>query len=316
MMNVLLLAATTFLIVFAGGYALITLLGRPPDKKAQEQLHQEYYKEEVVADYQPRSDTAPLLTQLLQITRLNDGLQWQLLQAGLLFKPSEMLFVSVAAGLGMYVASVLFALSTAAQGFLTLAGVTIPWIYVAARKQRRYKLLVTQLPEALQLVASSLRSGFSILRAIEVAANEMPSPISQEFRWVLDEVNVGVSMEKAFGHMTMRTQSPDVKLMVTAIQIQSSIGGDLAQVLETTSAMIRQRFQLTAEIAALTSEGRLSALILAGLPIGLAGIIHILNPEYMVPLIAEPMGHIMLIAGGALMLFGVLLISNMLNVDV
>ncbi len=315
-MSLLLLAGAIFLVTLIGSYVLMTTFGRPKDRPKQEQPRQRYRGEEVVAEYQPRTDTAPLLTHLLQITRGNDFLQWQLLQAGLLFKPSEMLFISVAAGLALYVTAVLFGLSTGAQGFLTLIGLSIPWIYVVVRKQTRYKLLVTQLPEALQLVASSLRSGFSILRAIEVVADEMPTPISQEFRWVLDEVNVGLSMEKAFGNMTRRTQSPDVKLMVTAIQIQSGVGGDLAEVLETTSGMIRQRFQLTAEIAALTAEGRLSALILGGLPIGLAGMIHILNPEYMHPLIAEPMGHMMLIGGGSLMLFGVLLIRNMLNVDV
>ena len=123
-------------------------------------------------------------------------------------------------------------------------------------------------------------------------------------------------MEKAFENMARRTRSPDVKLMVTAIQIQSGVGGDLAQVLEATGTMIRERFQLTAEISALTAEGRLSAGILGGLPIGLAVLIHMLNPDYLRPLTAEPLGIGMLVAGGSMMLMGLLIIKAMLNVDV
>jgi len=252
----------------------------------------------------------------LRGTRLNDAMQWELLRAGLLIKPSEMIAISVAAGVGAYMVALTLPPSLITRAFLLLIGLGSPWVYVQIRKQYRYKLLITQLPEALQLIASSLRSGFSILRAIEVVANEMPAPISREFRWVLDEVNVGVSMDRAFTHMVHRTASPDVKLMVTAIQIQSSVGGDLAEVLDTTSTMIRERFQLTAEVAALTAEGRLSAVILGGLPIGLALFIHMLNPEYLEPLMREPLGIGMMIGAGSLMIFGLLIIKNMLNVDV
>ncbi len=315
-MHPLMLIGAVFLAVLLGGYALLTAFALPQTAPAKQRLNVEVQKEQAPTGYRPRTDPAPLLTQSLRGTKLNQLLQWELLRAGLLIKPSEMLVICLSAGLTMYLAGLSFHLSTATHGVLTLAGLAAPWIYVSARKQHRQKLLITQLPEALQLVASSLRSGFSILRGISVAAEEMPAPISEEFRWVIDEVNVGVSMDKAFGNMTTRTANPDVKLMVTAIQIQSGVGGDLAEVLETTSAMIRERFQLTAEIAALTAEGRLSAIILGGLPIGLAMLIHMLNPTYLRPLVSDPLGIGMLIAGGSLMLLGLFIINSMLNVDV
>ncbi len=315
-MSPALLAGGIFVISSIGGYALVSALGFFKEKVPRRRLQEEGQPVADSGQAQLQADSAPLVTRLLRRTRLDDALQWELLRAGLLIKPSEMIAISVAAGIGAYMLALAFPPSLITKVSLLLIGLGSPWIYVQVRKQYRNKLLITQLPEALQLIASSLRSGFSILRAIEVVANEMPAPISREFRWVLDEVNVGVSTDRAFTHMVRRTASPDVKLMVTAIQIQSSVGGDLAEVLDTTSTMIRERFQLTAEVAALTAEGRLSAVILGGLPIGLGLFIHMLNPEYLQPLTTERLGIGMLIGAGSLMIFGLLIIKNMLNVDV
>jgi len=311
-----LLAGGIFVIFSIGGYALVSALSLSKDNVPRHRLQEEGQPAAERRQDEAQADSVPLITKLLRRTWLNDAMQWELLRAGLLIKPSEMIAISVAAGIGAYMVGLTLPPGLITRAFLLLLGLGSPWIYVQIRKQYRYKLLITQLPEALQLIASSLRSGFSILRAIEVVANEMPAPISQEFRWVLDEVNVGVSMDRAFTHMVQRTASPDIKLMVTAIQIQSAVGGDLAEVLDTTSTMIRERFQLTAEVAALTAEGRLSAVILGGLPIGLALFIHMLNPEYLQPLMSEPLGIGMTIGAASLMIFGMLIIKNMLNVDV
>ncbi len=315
-MSPTLVAGGVFVTLSIGAYALVSALTTPKDNVPRRRLQDEGELQADRKQPEAQTDSVPLITQLLSRTRLNNAVQWELLRAGLLIKPSEMIAISLAAGIGTYMVGLTLPPNLLSRAFLLLLGLGGPWIYVQIRKQYRYKLLITQLPEALQLIASSLRSGFSILRAIEVVANEMPAPISQEFRWVLDEVNVGVSMERAFTHMVHRTASPDIKLMVTAIQIQSAVGGDLAEVLETTSTMIRERFQLTAEVAALTAEGRLSAVILGGLPIGLAFFIHMLNPEYLQPLTSEPLGVGMMIGAASLMIFGMLIIKNMLNVDV
>jgi len=311
-----LVAGGIFVILNIGGYALVSALKFPRDEVARRRLEEQEQPAVDSGQDEAQADSAPLVTKLLSRTGVNDAIQWELLRAGLLIKPSEIIAISVAAGIGAYMVALAFPPSLITRAFLLLTGLGSPWIYVQVRKQYRNRLLITQLPEALQLIASSLRSGFSILRAIEVVANEMPAPISREFRWVLDEVNVGVSTDRAFTHMVHRTASPDVKLMVTAIQIQSSVGGDLAEVLDTTSTMIRERFQLTAEVAALTAEGRLSAVILGGLPIGLGLFIHMLNPEYLRPLTTEPLGIGMMIGAASLMIFGLLIIKNMLNVDV
>lgn len=312
------LAAAIFVLLTGGTYAAFAAFTPPHNLKERERLAQvtEEESDEPTSPSLHRRDWAPGLTILLRAFKLHDRIQWEILKAGLLLKPSEMTVLSLAAGGGVFLIGSLATKRLAASLMLSLFGMMVPWGYVMVRKTQRAKYIITQLPEALQLIASSLRSGFSILRAIRVAGDEMPPPISQEFTWLVDEVNVGISMENAFGNMAQRTQSSDVRLLVTAVQIQSKVGGNLAEVLETTAEMIRERFQLTAEIAALTSEGRLSAGVLTVLPIGLALMITVLNPNYLRPLITEPIGIAMLVVGGTLMLLGLLVIKAMLNVDV
>ncbi len=317
-MSPIVLAAVIFILLTTGAYAAVSALSHRGTEEERKRLsrvagRQLATKAEALRG---RRDSAPAVTILLRVLNLHDRVQWELLRAGLLFKPSEMATISLTAGVGAFLAGSLVTKTLPGQLILLLLGMMAPAGYVMMRKAQRAKHIITQLPEALQLIAASLRSGFSILRAIRVAGDEMPPPISQEFGWIVDEVNVGISMEKAFDHMAHRAQNPDVKLLVTAVQIQSKVGGNLAEVLETTAGMIRERFQLTAEIAALTSEGRLSASVLAGLPVGLGLMIAVLNPDYLKPLFTEPMGIAMLVAGGTLMLLGLIVIKAMLHVDV
>ena len=312
-----LFAIAIFVLLSATAYGMLVSITSPIHIQERRRLAQVAKPSSVRRQRRThRTDLAPWFTILLRALNLHERIQWDLLRAGLLLKPSEFTVISLAAGGVVLAMSVLITNVLAVQLTLSILGMTAPWFYVMMRKARRAKQITTQLPEALPLIASSLRSGFSILRAIKVAGDQMSPPISQEFGWVLDEVNVGISMQQAFGHMAQRTQSSDVKLMVTAVQIQSKVGGNLAEILETTGAMIRERFQLAAEIAALTSEGRLSAGVLAGLPIGLAVMINLLNPDYLRPLITEPLGIAMLVGGVTLMLLGLIVIKFLLSVDI
>lgn len=310
--------AAVFILLTSGLYAAFVALAPASNVQERRRLTQMAPTTSTVRgpNLGRRSDLAPQVTILLRALNLHDRIQWELLRAGLLLKPSEITTLCLTVGGGAFLVSSLLTTRLSSRLMLSVFGMIMPWIYVMMCKGQRSKHIITQLPEALQLIASSLRSGFSIMRAIKVVSDEMPPPISQEFGWLLDEVNVGIAMDRAFGNMAQRTQSSDVKLMVTAVQIQSRVGGNLAEILETTAAMIRERFQLTAEIAALTSEGRLSAGVLTALPIGLALMIHLLNPDYLRPLVAEPLGLAMLLAGGTLMLLGLIVIKAMLTVNV
>ncbi len=261
-------------------------------------------------------DPAPALARLLHLTGLQSRLRWELVQAGVMLWPSELFALSAGIGaLGWSLGRI--GLHSDLLGLLlTGAGLAAPWLAVSARRAQRLKRLTQQLPSALTMLASSLRSGYSLLRAFQVLAEEMSPPLADEVRRVLDETNVGYSLEQALTNLVQRTQSADVKLVVTAIQIQSRVGGNLAEILDRTAALIRDRFALSSEIAALTAEGRMSTAVLIGLPVGLGAIIQLLSPGYLTPLWTDPLGRVMLTGAAGMLGLGILIIKKMLDVTI
>lgn len=307
----LLLGAAAFLLLAAGGALLAWRWALPaPDAAVG--------RSPARAQRPPSAlrDPAPALARLLHLTGLQSRLRWELMQAGVMMWPSELFALSAGTGaLGWCLGRI--GMHSDLLGLLLAgAGLTAPWLAVGARRAQRLKRLTQQLPAALTMLASSLRSGYSLLRAFQVLTEEMQPPLSEEVRRVLDETNLGYSLEQALTNLVQRTQSADVKLVVTAIQIQSRVGGNLAEILDKTAALIRDRFQLGSEIAALTAEGRMSTAVLIGLPVGLGLIIHLLSPGYLTPLWTDPLGRMMLTAAAGMLGLGILIIKKMLDVTI
>ncbi len=261
-----------------------------------------------------RPDVIPWVTRLLSGTRMQRWLQTQIIQAGLLLRPSELL---VLVGLGACVGGLggfVFGQAVwAAPGALLLG--SAPWVYIKIQQARRKKRLTQQLPDALDLMCASLRAGYGFVQALGTVANEMASPLRDEARRLVDEVRLGLSIEAALQRMIERTGTPDFELMCSAVQIQTRTGGNLAEVLGNLSEVIRARVRLAGEVAALTAEGRLSAVILLALPFAFAGILSYLSPGYLRPLLIEPLGQILLGTGSVLMGVGAVLIHRMLQLD-
>jgi tight adherence protein B len=151
---------------------------------------------------------------------------------------------------------------------------------------------------------------------MQMIAQEMPPPISQEFQRVLNETNVGRSLEDALKDVVARTQSYDFDLVVTAVLIQLSVGGNLADILESIGATIRERVQIMGEMRSLTVEGKLSGVILILLPIVLGIALSVANPTYMRVLIEDPLGKMMLGIGAMLQIAGGLVMRSMLKLDI
>ena len=261
-------------------------------------------------------DPAPALSRLLHLTGFQSRLRWEIVRAGIMLWPSELLALSAGiAALGWVLGRIV--LHQNLVGILLAgAGLAVPWLLIGARRAQRLKRLTRQLPSALTMIASSLRSGYSLLRALQVLANEMQAPISEEVGRVLDETNVGYSLEQALTNLVERTRSADVKLVVTAIQIQLRVGGNLAEILDNTAALIRERFQLASEVSALTAEGRMSTAVLVGMPIGLGALIHLMSPGYLSPLFTDPLGRLMLLVAAAMLTLGMVIIRKMLTVTI
>jgi len=261
-----------------------------------------------------RGDPFPTITSLLERRGQHSAIEVALERAGLNWRPSE--FVVADGGLIVLLAAagwlVWGALGAAAA---VVVGALAPFAVLKVLEARRLREFERQLPDALMLIASTLRSGYGILRAIQAVRDEMAPPISIEFAKTLDETNVGAPTAEALAHLARRAPLPDLDIAVTAILIQLDVGGNLAEVMEIVARTVRERQRIRAEVNTLTAEGRLSGVILFILPLAMAGVLTFLNPAYMSALFKTSFGHMLMVLGGALMIVGGLVINRMLQLD-
>ena len=206
----------------------------------------------------------------------------ELSQADIRFKPMEYIL----AKLGLTVLGTILGYALGGRSLLfTLTGLILGYFgltfFVKFRKRQRLNRFNSQLSDMLNLMVNGLRAGYSTLQALEAVSREMPPPISTEFRRVVQEIQIGIPMEKALDNLLRRIPSDDLDLVVTAINIQREVGGNLADILETISATIRERVKLKGEINVLTSQVRFSGTALSLMPILLFFIIYRINPDYM-----------------------------------
>lgn len=263
-----------------------------------------------------RDDSMPTLSKVLSGRRFTERLYIELSAAGLPIRPSE--FVGIIAGLvllSQILAGLLFR-HVLAHVILGLIAVAVPIVVLKSLQHKRRLAFDNQIVDALVMMASSLRSGFSFLRAMQMVAQEMPPPISKEFERVIAEVNVGRSMEDALRGVVARVSSYDFDLVVTAVLIQLQVGGNLADILDTIANTIRERMRIMGEMRALTAEGRVSGIVLVLLPIILGLVLLMIRPEYMSTLFKETIGQYMIAAAVVLQIIGGLIIKKMLVLDI
>lgn len=166
----------------------------------------------------------------------------------------------------------------------------IPWLVLMVKRQRRLHNFERQLPEALDLISRSMRAGHSFPSGLEMVANEGREPISTEFKKTSDEINFGISVQEALHNLGRRIPSTDLSYFVVAVLIQRETGGNLTELLDGLSALMRKRFQLFEKVKALSAEGRLSGWILGILPFVMAGLMKVINPDFLAQLTEDPLG--------------------------
>lgn len=192
----------------------------------------------------------------------------------------------------------------------------VPFLWLKRRKKKRIKTFTSQMPDALELVARALRAGHGLASGLNVVAEEMPPPIALEFGRVFEEQNLGIPLEEALRGLSERVPTMDVRFFVTSVVIQRATGGDLAEVLDKIGRIIRERFQIFGQVQALTGEGRLSGVVLLGLPPSCLGFIYVLNPEYAGLLFSTPLGVKMLTIAGIFQVVGALAIKKIITIKV
>jgi tight adherence protein B len=209
------------------------------------------------------------------------------------------IYSAVLGGLGLLV-PFMFALPFVFSLLLGVLLAVVPWFVLAYHRTERIKLFERQIPEALDLMGRAMRAGHAFPTAVKMVGDEMADPIGKEFRILFDETNYGIPQNEALMRLADRVPVEDLRYFVVAVMIQRESGGNLAELLDNISSIVRARLKLLGEVRTLSAEGRLSAWILSLLPFCVALVINIVNPEFMKVLWTDPMGLRMV--GGALVM--------------
>ena len=192
----------------------------------------------------------------------------------------------------------------------------LPLLYILSKKRRRMLKFERQLPEALDLMARSLKAGHAFTGGLKMVADEMDDPIGTEFDKTLGEINFGVDVQTALKNLSLRVDCPDLRFFVISVIIQRETGGNLAEILENIAYLIRERFKLHGRIRVLSAEGKFSAIVLIALPFLVASALIFLNPDYLKILITDPIGNLMVGFAGLMMVLGVLVMKKMVAIKV
>lgn len=261
------------------------------------------------------SNSPPLQRLLLKLPRMH-SLDKLLLQSGLPMMMSQFLTYSAMSSLGSMAIAILLNWPFLVMLPCAAVGALMPYFYVCRAKRKRLNLIEQQLPETIDLMSRALKAGHAFPGALQMAATEGVEPSATEFRLVFDEINFGVPAQNALMNLAARVPITDLRYFVIAVLIQRESGGNLTELLDTISGLIRARLTLLGKIRVLSAEGRLSAWILCCLPFAVALLINIANPGFLTPLWTDPIGPKIVGFAVVMMLLGIYAMSRIIKIRV
>jgi tight adherence protein B len=256
------------------------------------------------------------LNQVLLSFRWTDKLNRLLQQADARYTLSVYILLSLLmAAVGFLVGSLITHNRSVLILFACLLGM-VPFSYLYLTKKRRMEKFQRQLPDALELMARALKAGHAFTGGLKMVANELGDPIGTEFAKTLNEINFGVGIPEALKNLPNRIDCPDLRFFIISVIVQRETGGNLAEILEKIAHLIRERFKLQGHIQVLSSEGKLSALILIALPFVIALALYVLNPEYISTLFTDPIGKVLILFALVMMIVGAFVMKRMVEIKV
>lgn len=253
--------------------------------------------------------------QSVQRKKLMNTIFNELILADIMMKPEEFCIIWIVLTFVPAGLAALFQLGLMPSATLAVIGAFLPVVFIKIKKDKRKKAFEAQLGDTLIMMCNGLRSGFSFNQVMENVANDMPPPIGIEFGRVCNEIRYGATMEEALNSMCDRVKSADLLLVVSAVLIQRTTGGNLSEILSTISNTIRERIKVKGEINSITAQGRMSGLIIGALPIGIAAILMVVNPDYMSTFFTTTTGNIMLIVSVVMEVIGFFAIRKVVTVE-
>lgn len=321
----------TLILIVGGAFLLIALIVgivitiRSQRSEVEERVSP-YVGADEAAQVSQRPTTTPLtewMNKRVERSSYGDRISKFLARADLKLKPGEyvsaIIIVSIVLGLLLFFVGRM----NPVTGILgAIGGAFVPNMYVRSLQSKRLVKFSDQLGDMLSLMVNGLRAGYSTTQAMEAVSKELPPPICDEFRRVVQEMQLGIPMEKALDNLLRRIPSDDLDMVVTAINVQREVGGNLAEILDTISYTIRERVRIKGEIRVLTTQVMYSGKFLSILPLIVIGILYLMNPEYIGLYFAPesnspvPCGFIALGLAALLIFMGYMVMTNIAKIEV
>ena len=258
----------------------------------------------------------PALDNILRRSERVTDIQKMLAQAGMATRAGNFLGISVLSGV---VATFLaYGLSKRVEvaWVAMLVGFVLPYAYASYRRNKRFEKFEELFPEAIDTLARAVRAGHAFTTALEMITDEVAEPVSGEFRQLYEEQKFGMPVRDALLNLTERMPLVDVKFFVTAVMLQRETGGNLAEILDNLSYVIRERFKIQRQVRVYTAQGRLTMALLMGMPPIIVAVMLLLNPAFIRPLFSDPIGHTLLVAGITLQTIGYFVIRKIIRIQV
>jgi tight adherence protein B len=323
-MTAALMAFLVFVVVAVAAFALGSLVNQ---RSAQARLLKERLTSELKSPERAPEDELALLRdeQLSQIPALDSllrrseriaDIQKTLAQAGMSMRAGNLLGLSILTGI---VAAIVFygfgkRMEVAWVGLLI--GFIGPYAYASIKRTKRFEKFEELFPEAIDTLARAVRAGHAFTTALEMITSEVAEPVAGEFRQLYEEQKFGMPVRDALLNLTERVPLVDVKFFVTAVMLQRETGGNLAEILDNLSYVIRERFKIQRQVRVYTAQGRLTMAFLMGMPPVVVGLLMVMSPEFVKPLFNDPIGHTLLVAGLTLQTIGYFVIKKIIKIQV
>jgi tight adherence protein B len=319
----LLIALLVSVVVALGAFALVSLLDQRSsrariikDRLAAVQRTPDQPIEEVALLRDEQLSQIPALDGFLRRSERVSAIQVMLAQGDTNMRAGNFLalcaMISLVAGLAAFVWSGKGPVAWVAM----LIGFLLPYSYASYRRNKRFEKFEELFPEAIDTLARAVRAGHAFTTAIEMIASEVAEPVCGEFRKLYEEQKFGMPVRDALINLTERVPLVDVKFFVTAVMLQRETGGNLAEILDNLSYVIRERFKIQRQVRVYTAQGRLTMALLMGMPPVIVTVMLLVEPAFIRPLFSDPIGHTLLVAGITLQTIGYFVIRKIIKIQV
>ena len=323
-MPAILIALLVFVVVALGAFAAGSLLDQ---RSAQARLIKDRLATAQKApEREPNEELAllrdeqlseiPAIDNLLRRSERVSAIQGSLTQAGMKLRAGNFLGLCIASGLAAGFLAVLYTHNLAITWVALLIGSVLPYAIVSYRRQKRFEKIEELFPEAIDTLARAVRAGHAFTTALEMISAEVAEPLSGEFRKLYEEQKFGMPVRDALMNLTERVPLVDIKFFVTAVMLQRETGGNLAEILDNLSYVIRERFKIQRQVRVHTAQGRLTMALLMAMPPAVVGILAVFSPDFVHPLFYDPIGHSLLVASLALQTVGYFVIRRIIKIQV